>query len=154
MFFWKSGKNKKKEDDGKSKEIPIVTVTIDDVRKAVNDYASNLPKGVSLRSIVLDTHEIDFNLLHTHLGGKPDKNFYMSKETFEIFEEQEYPKYIDLCQIACDQYFLEKGEYPITPGDPYQQISYFKLKDYLTKKPPFDLYLHAKDRMVTHRASR
>ncbi|MDG5786255.1 DUF3939 domain-containing protein [Evansella sp. AB-P1] len=156
MLFWKKRKNGKKSTSGSqnSHNVPIISATIDDVRKAVNDYASTLQKGVSLRSIVLDNHEIDFDLLHSFLGGKPDKKFYMSKETFEIFENQEYPKFIDYCQIACDQYFLEKGEEPITPGDPYRKISYYKLKNYLIEKPPFELFLHKHDRMVTHRSPR
>ncbi|UCZ54109.1 DUF3939 domain-containing protein [Bacillus shivajii] len=152
MFFGK--RRKKKNEAERKKEVKVVSVTIDDVREAVNNYAKSLQKGVSLRSIVLDSHEVDYDLLCDYLGGKPDKPFYMSKETFEIFEDPNYPKHIDQCQIACDQYLLEKGEEPVINGDPYRKLSYFKLQDYLVEKPPFDLYLHPDDRMVTHRKSK
>ncbi|ADU29254.1 DUF3939 domain-containing protein [Evansella cellulosilytica] len=150
MFFKKRKKNGDTQEE--KREEKIVTVTIDEVRAAVNKYANNMQKGISLRSIVLDNNEIDFEALYSYLGGKPDRPFYMSKETFEIFEEKDYPKYIDLCQIACDQYILENGEEPITTGDPERKVNFQKLKHYLTEKPPFKLYLHPQDRMVTHRA--
>jgi len=150
MIFRRKRKEQGKKDKDKN-VVEEITVTIDDVRTAVNQFSLNLDHGVSLRSIVSDKHEIDFELLHSYLGGKPDKPFYMSKETFEIFEEPEYPKHIDFCQIACDQYFLETGEEPVIPGDRSKKISFFKLQNYLIQKPPFDLYLDPNDRMVTHR---
>ncbi|WP_280770134.1 DUF3939 domain-containing protein [Salipaludibacillus daqingensis] len=149
MIFRRKRKGKDKVQE--KKIVKEVSVTIDEVRSAVNRYALQMDSGVSLRSIVSDNHEIDFELLHSYIGGKPDKPFYMSKETFEIFEDPEYPKHIDFCQIACDQYLLETGEEPIIPGDRTKKISYFKLQNYLIQKPPFDLYLDSGDRMVTHR---
>ncbi|PYZ92421.1 hypothetical protein CR194_16465 [Salipaludibacillus keqinensis] len=148
MFFRRKRKDQQNQ---AKKEVKEITVSIDDVRSAVNKFALKLDKGISLRSIVSDNHEIDFELLHSYLGGKPDRPFYMSKETFEIFEDPEYPKHIDFCQIACDQYLLETGEEPCIPGDRSKKISYFKLQNYLIQKPPFDLYLDSNDRMVTHR---
>lgn len=149
MFFRR--KRKEQEQKKKEKAMEVISVTIDDVRLAINQFALNLDKGISLRSIVSDNHEIDFELLHSYLGGKPDKSFYMSKETYEVFEQPEYPKHIDFCQIACDQYLLETGEEPVIPGDRSKKVSYFKLQNYLLQKPPFDLYLDPNDRMVTHR---
>ncbi|SDY34387.1 Protein of unknown function [Evansella caseinilytica] len=151
MFFFKGARKKKRKELPEQKLPEILSLTMEDVRQAVNEYASNLPKGISLRSIIQDDHQIDFKQLQSQIGGIPDKRFYMSKETFEIFEDPAYPKYIDLCQIACDQYLAETGEEPIAPGDPYRKISFAKLQHYLTEKPPFDLYLHPDDRMVTHR---
>ncbi|WP_416149037.1 DUF3939 domain-containing protein [Salipaludibacillus sp. HK11] len=150
MIFRRKRKEQVEQKQDK-RAIKIISVTIDDIRSAVNQFAINLDEGISLRSIISDNHEIDFELLHSYLGGKPDKPFYMSKETFEIFEDAKYPKHIDFCQIACDQYFLETGAEPIIPGDPSNQVSYFKLQNYLVQKPPFDLYLDSNDRMVTHR---
>lgn len=154
MFLWKKKLNKDEKKEKKTREIKVISVTIDDVREAVNQYAATLDRGISLRNIVLDNNEIDFEQLYDYLGGKPDKAFYMSKETFEIFEDEEYPKYIDMCQIAFDQYLKETGEEPLIDGNPYRKISYFKLKDFLRERPPFDLYVHPKDRMVTHRMSK
>lgn len=151
MIFRRNRKEKEKRAQEQEKTVVEIQASIDDVRYAVNKFALKLDKGISLRSIVLDTHEIDFELLHSYLGGKPDKPFYMSKETFEIFEDPEYPKQIDLCQIACDQYLLETGEEPVVSGDKTRKISYFMLQNYLVKKPEIDLYLDPNDRMVTHR---
>ncbi|MDQ0256899.1 hypothetical protein J2S74_004321 [Evansella vedderi] len=151
-MFFKKKRSKKQKDKEKNKEMKIITVSVDEVRKAINNYTSTLQEGISLRCIIKENNEIDFELLYAHLGGMPDKSFYMSKETFEVFEDQSYAKYIDLCQIACDQYLLETGMEPITPGDPYRKINYLKLQNYLTEKPPFDLYLHPEDQMVTPRA--
>lgn len=151
-------KNKKKKKEGQlakeeqvKKEMELVSASIDDVRRAVNDYAASLEKGISLRSVVLDNNKLDYELLYRFLGGKPDKDFYMSKETFEIFEEEMFPKYIDMCQVAVDQYLKATGEWPVVEGNPYHKISYFKLSDYLKERPPIDLYLDPKDFMVTHR---
>ncbi|MGJ9385160.1 DUF3939 domain-containing protein [Salipaludibacillus sp. CF4.18] len=151
MFFRKARKENKKKEGEEEVVVKDIEATIEEVRTAVNEFALNLDNGISLRSIVLDTHEIDFELLHSYLGGKPNKPFYMSKETFEVFEDPDYPKHIDHCQIACDQYFLETGEEPIVQGDKTRTISYFKLKNYLVKNPPFELFLDPNDRMVTHR---
>lgn len=143
-------KNKRVE-ERKKKKLQVISVTIDEVRDAVNRYAETLPKGISLRNIVKENNEIDFELLLDYLGGIPDRSFYMSKETFEIFEDEEYPKYIDMCQVAFDKYLKATGEEPLIEGNPYKKISYFKLHDFLEERPPFDLFLHPEDRMVTHR---
>lgn len=142
---------REKKQKRRREDVKIVSVRIDDVRHAVNEYARSLEKGISLRNIIGDNNEIDFELLYDYLGGLPDRPFYMSKETFEIFEDEEYPKYIDMCQVAVDQYVKATGEEPIVEGNPYNKVSYFKLQDFLPERPPFDLYLHPKDRMVTHR---
>ncbi|MBU9720875.1 MULTISPECIES: DUF3939 domain-containing protein [Bacillaceae] len=154
MFNWGNRKKPKGDAKGKSseKEKKIINASIDEVRQAVNAYASSMKKGISLRSVIQEDHKIDYDMIYSYLGGIPDKQFYMSRETFEIFEDPQYPKYIDLCQIACDQYYLEKNEEPVTPGDPYRKLNYLKLKDYLKEKPPFQLYLHPRDKMVTHRS--
>ena len=152
MWFGKKHNEDKEKKSEQKKEVKVISCSMEDMRKAVNDYAISLQDGISLRSLVMDNNEIDYELLYTHLGGKPDKSFFMSKETFEIFEDPEYPKHIDLCQIACDQYLLEKGEEPVIPGDPHRKISYFKLQNYLIERPPFDLFMHPKDQMVTHRS--
>ena len=151
-------KNKKKQsgldigqEEQVKKEMEVISVTIDDVRRAINDYATSLEKGISLRSLVLDNNKLDYELLYRFLGGVPDKDFYMSKETFEIFEDETLPKYIDMCQLAVDQYLKATGEWPVIQGNPYHKISYFKLSDYLKERPPIDLYLHPMDQMVTHR---
>lgn len=146
-LFFKGPKGKKK---GEEKE-QIIDVTIEQVRQAVNKYADGLKKGISLRSIILDDHSIDFSLLKGTLKGIPSQPFYMSKETFEIFDTSELPKQIDIVQKAVDQYLQENGEEPIIPGHPDRKISYYLIKHYLHSEPEVELYLDGKDKMVTHR---
>ncbi|MBM7097753.1 DUF3939 domain-containing protein [Bacillus sp. H-16] len=142
----KGGNNRKKKPNVETKPV-----TIEEMRSAINQYAKQLNPDVSLRTIVKDNHEVDSDVLIEQLNCKPDRPFYMSKETFEIFEEADYPKWIDLCQVACDQYFLEKDEEPVTPGDSTRKVNYLKIRNYMKDEPPFQLYLHPQDRMVTHR---
>ncbi|MCT8136950.1 DUF3939 domain-containing protein [Anaerobacillus sp. CMMVII] len=144
MFFNKKPKKEKEE-------VKIIQVTIEQVRQAVNEYADGLAKGISLRSIVLDDHSIDFDQLKGILKGLPDRPFYMSKETFEIFETAELPEQIDNVQKAVDQYIQENGEEPIIPGNPYRRISYYLIGHYLSIEPTVELYLDRNDKMVTHR---
>lgn len=146
MFF----KNRKKKQEGEERNQAI-EVTIERVRQAVNEYADGLKTGISLRSLVQDDHSIDFDLLKGILNGIPNQPFYMSKETFEIFETADLPNEIDKVQRAVDQYRQENGEEPVIPGDPYGKISYYLIRHYLSSEPKMELYLDRNDKMVTHR---
>ncbi|WP_096201662.1 DUF3939 domain-containing protein [Bacillus sp. FJAT-45350] len=143
MFPWK--KKKKKEE-----ELPAIDVSLDEVRQAVKDRANSLPLGVSLRTYINDDHSINFDLLKPNFKGIPNQTFYMSKETFEIFEDQVHAQDIDRVQKAVDQFVSETGEYPVIDG-PDRQISYFRIKEYLHEQPKTPLYLDAIDNMVTYR---
>ena len=72
-----------------SENYPIIDVTIEDVRKAVRTFSNNLPKGVFRTIIVQEDNSIDFKQLAPLLGGIPSKKFYMSKETYDLFEDSE-----------------------------------------------------------------
>ncbi|CAM3902201.1 DUF3939 domain-containing protein [Alkalicoccus chagannorensis] len=145
--------NKKKKRRRKEAEEPpqVIPSSEEDVRRAVNRCADELDSRLSLRTIILSDNQIDTDYLIPHLGGIPDKPWYMSKETFDIFDNEEEAKWVDRVQIACDQYFLEKGELPCMGTAQAYRISYFMLKDYLLGDPPVELYIDPKDRMVTHR---
>ncbi|OLO28224.1 hypothetical protein BTR23_18265 [Alkalihalophilus pseudofirmus] len=145
-MFWK--KKRKKEEE----ELQEIEVTIHEVRQAIKQCASNMPIGVSLRSLVNDDHSINFDLLKKILKGLPKQKFYMSKETFEVFEDAEKARTIDKVQYAVDQYISEKNEMPIIPGDPAFRISYFLIKEYLHHEQlDYPLYIDPNDRLVTHR---
>ncbi len=146
LFFKKSNKKEKG-----AEEYQVIDVTIEQVRQAINEYADGLAKGISLRSIVLDDHSIDVDQLKGTLKGIPNRPFYMSKETFEIFETADLPEQIDNVQKAVDQYMQENGEEPVIPGNPFRKISYHLIRHYLPKEPIVELYLDKHDRMVTHR---
>ncbi|WP_078429126.1 DUF3939 domain-containing protein [Alkalihalobacterium alkalinitrilicum] len=145
-MFWK--KKRKKEEE----ELQEIEVTIHEVRQAIKQCASNMPIGVSLRSLVNDDHSINFDLLKKILKGLPKQKFYMSKETFEVFEDAEKARTIDKVQYAVDQYISEKNEMPVIPGDPAFRISYFLIKEYLHHEQlDYPLYIDPNDRLVTHR---
>lgn len=148
LFF----KNKKeKENEKATTNNQIIDVTLEQVRRAINVYAGGLEPGISLRAIVLDDYSIDFDQLKTTLKGIPNRPFYMSKETFEIFETAELPKQIDHVQKAVDMYIQENGVEPIIPGNLYGKISYYLIRHYLSSELEVELYLDRNDKMVTHR---
>ncbi|RXJ00411.1 DUF3939 domain-containing protein [Anaerobacillus alkaliphilus] len=132
-------------------QYQAINVSIEQVRQAVNEYADGLAKGISLRSIVRDDHSIDVDVLKGILKGIPNRPFYMSKETFEIFELAELPEQIDNVQKAVDQFIQENGEEPVIPGNADRKISYHLIRHYLHDEPIVELYLDKHDRMVTHR---
>ncbi|WP_078551943.1 DUF3939 domain-containing protein [Bacillus alkalicellulosilyticus] len=142
-MFWK----KKKEEV----EEPEVDLSIEDVRQVIMEAASDLPLAISLRSLVNDDYSIDFSLLKSKIKGVPSQPFYMSKETFEVFEAPEQAKLLDDVQRAVDQFVKEKDELPVIPGDPHRKISYFMIKDYLHGTPQETTYLSKHDNLVTHR---
>ncbi|MBB5175064.1 DUF3939 domain-containing protein [Texcoconibacillus texcoconensis] len=144
MLFGKRRKAKEKAEDH------VVDVSLSEVRSAVNTYADSLQPGISLRSLVNEKGEIDGKRLAPILGGVPARPFYMSKETFEIFEDPKYVEWIDDVQVACDQYLKAHGEYPIM-NNKDREISYHKLRHFLKEQPDIPLYLHPKDKMITHR---
>lgn len=146
MFF----KKRKRSQKGETLNQPL-ELTIEQVRQGINEYTSTLPKGVSLRSIILDDLSINYELLKPIFKGVPNRPYYMSKETFEIFEAPSIPQQIDQVQKAVDQYRQEFGEEPIIPGNPYRKISYHLIRHYLSKQPEIALYIDEKDQMVTHR---
>lgn len=151
MAFW----NKKAK--GKKETTPLkeIEVSIHDMRKAISSFAEHKRDGISLRILVLEDNRVDSSLLVSYLGGIPSEPFYMSKETFELFENKDkhIPFWIDKMQKAVDTYFKMEKELPIIEGDPYSKISFYKLekKAMLQERPPIEFYLTEQEQMVTHR---
>jgi F0F1-type ATP synthase assembly protein I len=137
-----------------STEYPIIDVTIDQVRKAVRQFSDNLPKGVYRTIIVQDDNSIDFKQLANILGGIPSKTFYMSKETYDLFEENEknIPTEMDMIQKAVDLYVKERKEYPMLQFDPQRRVNYYQLMQdkYLKSEPKIQFYITELDGLVTH----
>ncbi|WP_026675684.1 DUF3939 domain-containing protein [Alkalihalobacterium bogoriense] len=142
MKFWSK---KKKE----AEPLPKIQLSIDDVRQLITDASRDLPLHISLRALVKDDYSIDFTLLQSKLKGIPMNDFFMSKETFEVFETPEMARIIDEVQRAIDQYVKENGKLPVIPGS--NQISYFLIRDYLRDEPTVSLYVTKGDNLVTHR---
>lgn len=152
MFKW--GKNKKNQENYNV----IINFDIDSVKKAVREFADQAPKGVTTRALVKDDHSIDFDLLKPYLKGIPERNFYMSKETYEIFEEKDkiIPFYLDMIQFAVDQYVNMYKKIPITQGDPYRKVSYLLLEksNLIHERPHMDFYITNDEYLITHKKPR
>ncbi|MCP3033507.1 DUF3939 domain-containing protein [Halobacillus sp. A1] len=150
--MWKKKSNKGKEDE---KVLEVKDLSIHDVRKAIHAYADHKPKEVPLSVIINHDLTIDYHLLSPFIDGIPKKRFYMSKETYELFEEQdqELAKEIDLVQQAVDQYIEQTGETPVIDSDPYKRISYYKLERLflLSERPQRDFYLTGEEYMITYK---
>jgi F0F1-type ATP synthase assembly protein I len=147
----KKSLNKEEEYD---KSYPIIDVTMDEVRKAIRTFSDNLPKGVYRTILVQDDNCIDFNQLAPHLGGIPSKKFYMSKETYDLFEENEkqIPLEMDIVQKAVDLFVKEHKEFPMLKFDPLHKVNYFQLKQehYLKEEPKIQFYITDLDGLITH----
>jgi Protein of unknown function (DUF3939) len=150
MAFWR-----KKNENSKVEHPTMIEASLHEIRQAVGKFAEKKRDGISLKVLVKDNNELDASFLISHLGGIPSKPFYMSKETFELFEEQHrhIPFWIDTVQRAVDSYIHSEKEAPIIEGDPFRKISFFKLekKALLTERPPLDFYYTEQEGMVSHR---
>ncbi|WP_413302358.1 AtpZ/AtpI family protein [Bacillus sp. 1P10SD] len=137
-----------------NKDYPVIEVSIDEVRKAVRTFSDNLPKGVYRTIIVQEDNSIDFNQLAPILGGIPSKKYYMSKETYDLFEENEkqIPIEMDMVQKAVDQYVKDHKEFPMLKFDPQHRVNYYQLLQdhYLKKAPEIQFYLTDLDGLITH----
>lgn len=133
---------------------PIIDLTVEQVRKAIRTFTDQLPKGVYRTILVKEDNEIDFNQLAHILGGLPSEKFYMSKETYDLFTENEklIAYEVDVVQKAVDQYVKENKTFPVLPYDPLKRINYFELmqKNLLKTEPQTQFYLTDLDGMVTH----
>lgn len=137
-----------------SNQYPLIEVTIEEVRKAVREFSDNLPKGVYRTILVKEDNSIDFEQLASILNGVPSKKYYMSKETYDLFEENEkqIPVEMDIVQRAVDQYVKDHKEYPMLKFDPQHRVNCYQLlqEHYLKTQPDIQFYITDLDGLVTH----
>ncbi|RWZ55199.1 DUF3939 domain-containing protein [Halobacillus fulvus] len=149
--MWKRNKKKEKE----SKPLEVKELSIHDIRKAVHAFADAKSADVPLSVIIKDDLTLDYELLAPHLQALPDQPFYMSRETYELFEEKDYElaKEIDRVQQAVDAYMKQTGEPPVIDHDPYKRINYYKLERLylLPERPKRDFYLTNEEFMITYK---
>jgi hypothetical protein len=133
---------------------PVIDVSKEQVRDAIRKYSDSLPKGTYRSILVKDDHRIDFQLLAPILRGIPSKSFYMSKETYDIFDESEkdIPAIMDLVQKAVDAYSRDHRQYPMLPYDPLRRVNYYLLlnEHYLSKQPDIEFFITDYDGIITH----
>ncbi len=158
MLGWKRNKKPHRNMPPPEKKLPVIDASLQDVREAVRAFADNAPKGIYSSVLVKDDNTIDYDLLAPYLHGIPEKNFYMSRATYEIFEEDEREICIaiDKIQAAVDAYVKETGELPYIEGDPYRKVSFYKLenRNLLGERPTLDFYITKEEYLVTHRKPR
>lgn len=146
--------NRKKQKEPTIKDYPIVDVNLNDVRKAIRKFTDQLPKGTYRTILVKDDYSIDFSQLVNYLGGIPSKKFYMSKETYDLFDESEkyIPKIMDKVQKAVDHYVEDHKKYPILEFDPSRRVNYYELMQnhYLDFLPEIEFYITDYDGIITH----
>lgn len=132
-----------------------IDATLQDVRDAIYQWEEKQPKGVYRSLLVRDDNSIDYTLLLPFLRGIPTKKYYMSKATYETFEEQDkdIAVYLDIVQEAVDRYVSIENQIPVIEFDPNNRLNYFLLvsKGYLKEKPPIQFYLTDEENMITHR---
>ncbi|WP_438448729.1 DUF3939 domain-containing protein [Gorillibacterium sp. sgz5001074] len=133
---------------------PTVAVTLAEVKSLVREFEQHLPKGMNRTVLIGPDNEINFHLLIPYLHGLPSRKFYMSRETFEIFPEEErhIPYWLDIVQRAVDAYIVEEGAAPVVFGDVKRRINCALLHQYylLKELPPLDFYLSDQEDLITH----
>ncbi|MCM3573422.1 DUF3939 domain-containing protein [Mesobacillus subterraneus] len=134
---------------------PIIEASVDEIKKAVRTYSEHLPKGVYRTILVKEDNRIDIEQLAPILKGIPSRNFYMSKETYDIFteDEKDLATTIDKVQKAVDLYVKEHKEYPMLPYDPLHRVNYYQLLNAhcLDTQPEIELYITNYDGLITHK---
>lgn len=132
-----------------------IQVSLQQVKDAVRRFELQLEKGIRRTVLVNEDHSINFELLKPFIGGLPDSPFYMSRETYEIFpeEEQHIPRYLDMVQQAVDTFIYDHRRAPIVPADVFRRIDTKLLVDqgYLQEEPPMLFYMTDEEEMITHK---
>lgn len=150
MLFFKKSK--------KEAAPPLVTVTLPEVKQAVRQFEKDMPPQINRTVLLNDDQSLDLSRLTRYLGGVTEQKFYMSRETFEIFEEAEkdIPYFLDLVQSAVDDYFNDTGKLPLVEEAVLPEVHCRLLASqrYLKELPPFPLYITDEELMLTHRRDR
>ncbi|MNO36526.1 hypothetical protein D3C76_265950 [compost metagenome] len=146
MIFKRAKKN--------TSTVPI-TVTLPQIKQAVRQFEEDMPAPINRTALIMEDKSIDLSRLKRYLGGVPEQKFYMSRETFEIFEESDklVPYYLDLVQSAVDNYISDTGKLPLVEDAWLPEVHYRLLASerYLKETPPFPLYITEEEMMLTHR---
>ncbi|TCZ77177.1 DUF3939 domain-containing protein [Paenibacillus albiflavus] len=150
LRFWRREKK-----DAPTKPHTKLNLTLREVKEAINKYEETLTELGIKRTVLIEAdNQINFELLAMFLGGVPDKKFYMSRETYEIFEEKDkhIPVYLDMVQGAVDDYISEKRKLPIIDNSSDQRVNFDLLihNHNLKEKPTIPLFISNQSDMVTH----
>ena len=145
---------RRKKKKSAPRELETMDLSLNDIRKAINDYAEKKSDRVPLSVIINEDLTIDYELLAHFIEGKPRKTFYMSRETYEVFEEEnlQLAKDINMMQRAVDAYVQQEKELPIIEDDPYRRVNCYKLErlGLITHRPDREFYITKEEYMVDY----
>lgn len=132
-----------------------IQVSLEEVRQAVLRYEAEMPEGINRLSLLLPDGSLEMKRLSRYLGGITDQRFFLSRETYEIFteEDRQIPYYLDMVQAAVDNYVEEQGKLPVLEHSKLFEVDFRLLlrEHYLKEMPPFPLYVTEQEMMLTHR---
>ncbi|GGM25210.1 hypothetical protein GCM10011351_08690 [Paraliobacillus quinghaiensis] len=152
--MWNPFKKKKTNESDKKKDYPIIDISITELKHALHEYGMELPKEIPLSIVVKDDLSIDYQLLAPILKGIPRKNYYMSRETYDLFEEEDRQLAVDFdnVQRAVDTYVQQLDDLPVIHGDPYHKVSYHKLEklNLLDYRPHAEFYITDEENLITN----
>lgn len=152
--MWNIFKKKQTQDSKKKREYPIIDISLAELKHAIHEYGMDLPKEIPLSVLINDDLSIDYKLLAPVLKGIPSKSYYMSIETYQLFEEkdQQLAVNFDNVQRAVDAYIQQTNEPPTIHGDPYHKVSYHKLEklDLLHYRPHQEFYITDEENLITN----
>jgi hypothetical protein len=155
MFWLKKRRLADEKEEILEYSVPVISVTLEQVRKAVEEFEEHLPEGMNRTFLIRVNNEINFRLLIPYLKGLPDRPFFMSREAYEIYSEEDkrIPLWLDIVQRAVDNYIEEWKVPPLVPDDRNQKISVAILQKYyyLKDRPPMDFYLTPYGNLISHR---
>lgn len=138
-----------------SKPFARLDLTHQDVREAINQYEATLAElGLNRTVLIQDDHQINFELMASFLGGIPTKKFYMSRETYEIFEEEDkhIPVCLDVVQRAVDDYIITNNKLPVIDNCCNRRVNFDLLinNHNLKEKPSIPIFISDQQDLVTH----
>lgn len=135
-------------------EEKYIEVSLEDVKKAVLAWEVDMGDMVDRTVLLRGDQSIELSRLRRYLGGVSNQMFYMSRTTFQIFNEcdKHIPISLDLVQAAVDDYLNDHSNLPVIQGTRNREIHYDKLiqEHYLKEKPSIPLYLTNEEFMLTH----
>lgn len=151
--MWNKQK-KAKSNKTKQSKYPMKDISIDELKKSIREYSSNLSKSIPLSVIINDDLSINYQLLAPILKAFPENQYYMSRETYEIFKEEDYQLAVNLdkIQLAVDRYLEQTNKLPVISGDPYKKVSFYKLEklDLIDERPDEEFYITDEENLITY----
>lgn len=152
--MWNPFKKNSKQADEKKKSYPTIDISLTELKHAIHEYGMQLPKEIPLSILIKDDLSIDYQLLAPILKGIPKEIYYMSHETYEIFEAKDRQLAVDFdnVQRAVDNYIQQTKELPVIHGDPYHRVSYHKLEQLglLHYRPHQPFYITDEEHLITN----